>query len=88
MAVWGQDIGEVRQLANQLTTKAEEIQGIMTQLNTRINQVHWTGPDADKFKSDWNGQHVSQLKTVISALRDAGQRAQRNASEQEQTSNA
>lgn len=88
MAVWGQDIGEVRQLANQLTTKAEEIQGIMTQLNSRINQVHWTGPDADKFKSDWNGQHVSQLKTVISVLKDAGQRAQRNASEQEQTSNA
>ena len=50
--------------------------------------MHWTGPDADKFKSDWNGQHVSQLKTVVSALRDAGQRAQRNASEQEQTSNA
>ena len=45
------------------------------------------GPDADKFRSEWDSQHASNLKKVADALREAGDRAQKNAEQQQQASN-
>lgn len=88
MAVYGQDIEQVQQLATQLNSKAEEIQSVISQLSSAISKVQWMGPDADRFRSDWQGQHTAKLKAVVDALRTASQTAKRNAQEQQQASNA
>ncbi|MGE0214229.1 hypothetical protein [Mycolicibacterium sp.] len=88
MALYGADIEQVQQLSNQLNAKANDIQNIVTQLSSAINSVNWLGPDADRFRSDWQGQHVAQLKQVISALQTASQNARRNAQEQQTASGA
>lgn len=86
--MWGQDIGQVRKLAGQLKAKAAEIQGIMTLLTKELGEVNWQGPDAKKFREDWNGQCTSQLKAVVNTLNDASARANRNAQQQQDASNA
>jgi hypothetical protein len=40
------------------------------------------GPDADTFRSEWSGNHMTSLTKVAEALKDAGQKATRNAEEQ------
>lgn len=88
MALYGADIEQVQQLSNQLNAKANDIQSIVSQLSSAINSVNWLGPDADRFRSDWTGQHVAQLKQVITALQTASQNARRNAQEQQTASGA
>ncbi|HPZ95974.1 MAG TPA: WXG100 family type VII secretion target, partial [Mycobacterium sp.] len=82
MAIYGQDIDQVRQLATQLNAKASDIEGVISHLTSAINSVQWMGPDAERFKSDWQGQYVPQLRQVVTALQNASQNASRNAAEQ------
>ncbi|WP_102144550.1 WXG100 family type VII secretion target [Mycobacterium hubeiense] len=86
MALYGQDVEQVRQLATQLNAKASDIESVISQLTSAVNSVQWMGPDAERFKSDWQGQHVPQLRQVVSALQTASQNASRNATEQQQAS--
>lgn len=86
MALYGQDIEQVKQLAAQLNSKASDIQNVISQLTSAVNSVEWRGPDAERFKSDWQGQHVPQLKQIVSALQTASQKASKNAAEQQQAS--
>ena len=51
-----------------------------------LEGTDWKGPDADKFRSEWNGQHVAMLAKVSQALQEAGEQASRNATEQESAS--
>lgn len=86
MAYLGQDTEQVKQLATQLNSKAGDIESVISSLTSSVNGVRWDGNDARQFKSDWQSQHVPQLRKVVDALRNASQSAKRNAAEQEQTS--
>lgn len=86
MALFGQDIEQVQQLSVQLNAKADEIQNVISQLSSAVSSVQWMGPDAERFKSEWQSTHVSQLRTVVEALRSASQNARRNAQEQQTAS--
>ncbi|MFB2598752.1 hypothetical protein ACEXQE_13240 [Herbiconiux sp. P17] len=88
MAVWGLDVEQVQQLSKQLNTQSQQVQQILTTLTSALQSVQWTGPDAEGFRSEWNSTHTAALKQVIAALEDASQKAAKNASDQEATSNA
>jgi hypothetical protein len=51
-----------------------------------LEGTDWKGPDADKFRSEWHGQHAAALAKVAQALDEAGKQASRNASQQEEAS--
>jgi uncharacterized protein YukE len=82
----GMDVGEVRSFANQLDSRADEIEQIVNTLSNALHQVQWQGNDANGFRHDWESTHRSQLNTVANALRDAARVANNNANQQEQTS--
>lgn len=88
MAMWGLDVEQVRQLSKQLHNKSQQVQEILTTLNSALESVDWKGPDAQQFRADWKGTHTAALKNVINALEDASQKASKNAAAQEQTSNS
>jgi uncharacterized protein YukE len=88
MALWGQDVAEVQKLATQLSSKASEIQSIISQLSSQISSVNWQGPDATKFRSEWQSSHTAKLKAVVDALNQASQSAKKNAQDQQSASNA
>lgn len=82
----GMDVPAVRNLAQQLNTKAGEIRDLMGQLTSSLNNTQWVGADRERFVSDWQGTHVVALNNVIRGLEDAGAMANRNAEEQESAS--
>jgi hypothetical protein len=86
MAIWGADVEQLRTLGSKLQHGANEIEQQRTNLTSLLNQTDWKGPDADKFKAQWNGEHTSLLNKVAEALKDAGQKAKRNAEEQSNAS--
>lgn len=86
MAIWGQDIQQVRNLANQLNQKANDIQAILAQLTSTLGSTQWMGPDANRFRNDWSGTHTAELKKVIAGLHAASAAATKNANEQQSTS--
>ena len=86
MAIWGADVEQLRQLGGKLEHGASEIESQRNKLTNFLDQVDWRGPDADKFKDQWRGEHTSKLNQVAEALREAGNRATQNAEQQTQAS--
>lgn len=86
MAMFGMDIAQVRSLAQLLGQKASDIESLRSQVTSKLNSTEWKGPDADRFRNDWNGTLSSQLQNVVQQLREAQKRATQNAAEQEATS--
>ena len=86
MAIWGADVEQLRTLGNKLKAGASEIEQQRTNLGRVLESTNWEGPDAQHFRSEWNGAHTSALNQVIQALKDAGTKATQNANEQDQAS--
>ncbi|GAA5194248.1 WXG100 family type VII secretion target [Arthrobacter gyeryongensis] len=86
MAVWGLDVDQVRQLSNQLKQQADQIQQILSTLTNTLNSTQWTGPDSEQFRNEWSSTHTSSLRQVINSMQEASQKAQQNATEQENVS--
>ena len=88
MAVWGADVEQLKTLGNKLQNGANEIEQQRNTLNNLLNSTEWTGPDAEAFKQQWSSDHTVQLNRVAEALKDAGQKATRNAPQQADASHA
>lgn len=86
--MFGMDISAVRQLAGQFAARAQEIDTLSQQLTQALESTTWQGPDATKFREDWRSQHLTALRQVVEALRQAQQHAMVNAQQQEDASNA
>jgi uncharacterized protein YukE len=86
MAIWGADVEQLRQLGSKLQQGASEIETQKATLTKLLHSTDWKGPDADKFKGEWEGQHSNMLTRVAEALNQAGDKARRNADEQFQAS--
>lgn len=84
----GMDIAEVQALSAQLTHASEEINQLANTLTSKLEAVSWSGPDRDRFVSDWQGQHKSALLQISQALQGAATSATQNAQAQEQASNS
>lgn len=86
MAIWGADVQQLRDLGKQLQTGASDIETQKSRLTQMLNTTDWKGPDADKFRGEWDSNHMIQLAKVADALKEAGQKATKNADHQDQTS--
>ncbi|MBT2522260.1 hypothetical protein [Arthrobacter sp. ISL-28] len=86
MAIWGADIAQLKNLGTKLQAGSSEIEKQKSMLTKILQGTDWKGPDADKFRSEWNGQHAAALAKVAQALEEAGKQASRNATQQEEAS--
>lgn len=86
MAFVGMDIEAVRQLATQMDSKASEIDNIASTLNSLLGNTEWIGTDATNFRNDWSSIHMTNLRNVSQALKDAAVAARSNATEQDSAS--
>lgn len=82
----GMDIGAVRTLSTQMTQAAGDINTLAARLTSALEGTPWVGPDREQFLGEWQGQHLSSLKTVAGSLEEAARRASMNADQQEQAS--
>lgn len=86
MALKGMDTDAVRVLVQQMNAAKSQIEDLQRTLTNQLQSVQWVGSDREQFVSDWQSQHVSALSTVANALGDAANRANQNATEQDNTS--
>ena len=86
MAMWGADIAQLKDLGTKLQAGSAEIEKQKNMLARALQSTDWKGPDADKFRSEWEGQHANALAKVAQALEEAGKQASRNATPQEEAS--
>ncbi|MGN6696344.1 MAG: WXG100 family type VII secretion target [Aquihabitans sp.] len=82
----GMNVEEVKSLGNFLKSKKGQIEGIINEINGKVNGAGWEGPDAQKFKGEWWPEHRNHLKQIGEALDGFGQSALNNASDQEAAS--
>lgn len=82
MAEKGMDVDQVLRMAKQLNSAAEDITTMQSELTTGLEEVDWTGPDADDFRGSWESEMVPALKNIQSAVEQLGSTAESNASEQ------
>lgn len=86
MTIQGMNIEAVRELAGQMDSNADQIQTLLADLGSRLENTEWIGPDRDQFVGEWQGTFVPQLTAVANTLRDTANKARSNAEQQEQAS--
>lgn len=87
MAVSGADAHQLRETARRFQEAADRLQSSVKSLTAITgNAAVWRGPDADRFRSEWNAQSVRGLNNATQALRDGAEALRRNADEQEAAS--
>lgn len=87
-ATKGMNIEEVRRMSAQLRDAAEEITRIEQELTSGLADVDWTGPDAERFRGQWQGEMVPALQQIMTSVNELGESAERNAAEQDSTSSS
>ncbi|WP_077488880.1 WXG100 family type VII secretion target [Sinomonas mesophila] len=87
----GANVEQLRDVAKQFNSKAEEIASIKNNLNGLISNnipENWSGRDAEQFRSNWHAEGLKSLNKLIDELREAAKTMDTNARVQEQTSNS
>lgn len=84
----GMDTGAVRAIAGQLKTASSNIQTLMSQVDTIVNnsQGQWHGSDQQQFVNDWTHTHRVNFRNAMNALLALSQKAMQNAAKQDETS--
>ena len=88
MAQLGADVEQLDSLSKKFDAEAQMIAQATQQISAQVNSTWWKGPDADKFRNEWEGQFASQLKKIAEALRQVGTVVRKQAQQQRQTSSA
>ena len=87
-SMYGADIEALRLLADKFVEGSETLDTVATAVEAATPQQDgWSGPDADGFRQEWTGSHLTKLRDAAAALSDAAATVRSNADAQETTSN-
>ncbi|MBB6404644.1 hypothetical protein [Arthrobacter sp. AZCC_0090] len=85
--LYGADVGQLGNLAEQLSKSSAMLEAARTALTNQLNgSTEWKGSDADRYRATWNREHRALLNQVILGLAAAGKSVRANADEQEKAS--
>lgn len=84
----GADPDQLRALARTFDQTASRLDGIGREVSGRLSGTSWSGPDAERYRSQWHGESMATIRRVVSALQEASTSLKRNAAEQESASSA
>lgn len=84
----GQDIEQVRALAGLFESSADELESSRQQVTAAVFGFDGYGPNVDQMRGEWSDRLAPTLSDIAEALREAGDKATRNADAQEDTSNS
>ena len=84
----GADPAQLRRLGAQMGSSGQMLLSQVDSLGAGVAQAPWPGPDAERFRHDWQSSHSRALRQAAAFLSAAGQELLRNAAEQEQASQA
>src|ERR1700682_3200897 len=83
----GADVAQLRASATQFNQVASAMESSAKAVHSMItNGATWSGPDADRFRSQWTSVSSPNIAAVVEGLRQGADLLRRNAAEQEQVS--
>ena len=87
LAGWfGSDVDAMRRAAHELEEQAERIHRCGESMWAELNQVWWQGPDADRFRANWDQIHRRASRQIAIELRDLSARLRQEAMKQDRAS--
>jgi len=86
--MYGADIEALRLLADRFEEGSGTLETVVATVEGAIPQEDgWSGPDAEGFRQEWTGSHLTRLRDTAAALSDVAGKVRANADAQESTSN-
>ena len=64
----GGDPGAMRRAAHEFDQQAERVRSYGESMSAEIHQMWWRGPDADKFRADWDQVHRRASQRIAGEL--------------------
>lgn len=86
MAVFGADVEQLEQLGRKFDEESQKIKQAISTVASQMGNTWWQGPDANKFREEWESTHRSALTRMAEALQQAAQQVKKQASEQRRVS--
>jgi uncharacterized protein YukE len=84
--MWGADLAQLRNLAREFDAASHSLDNTVSQVTSMLDSVPWMGPSGDQFRAEWDGLHVPALRNASTGLAEARSTVERNADDQERTS--
>ncbi len=79
MAQIGASIEEMHQLRAALEREANTVAQLASNVSNQVNGTTWTGPAADRFRAQWDGEFRPVLTQLEQALATYSQEVARHA---------
>lgn len=84
----GADISQMHDLSRTMRGEADKILSSISTIKGRLDSTWWEGPDAQRFRSAWDGDHSARLRQVADALMQAAADVSNQAKQQQHVSNS
>jgi hypothetical protein len=68
MAQMGMDTEQMGTLGKSMQREAGQLRTLAKQLDAQLRGAWWKGTDADRFRSDWDGNHRPGLEKLAAAF--------------------
>jgi uncharacterized protein YukE len=88
MALVGADLDQMHALARSLEQAADRLDAASGTVTGMLSSVPWSGPDSERYRSQWHGESRPAMRAAADTLREAAHLVTRNAAEQQQASAA
>ena len=62
MAQLGADVEQLDQLSKKFDQEGDRIAQATSQISSQVNSTWWKGPDADRFRNEWEGPASLRLR--------------------------
>lgn len=64
----GGDLAQLDVLRKTFTDQGQAVEGLRTAIDGALGSTQWTGPAADRFRSEWGSSFVPALRRLQDAL--------------------
>lgn len=69
-AMHGGNLEQMQGLEHQFTSDAQVVAELQRRITAQVSNTTWTGPAAERFRSEWNGTFVGALTRLQEALHE------------------
>ena len=87
MAQLGADVEQLEVLGRRFDEEAQKIETTVSVINSQVVATWWQGPDAERFRNQWQSTDTSVLRQVVQRLQAAANDCRVQANQQRQVSN-
>ncbi|MDH3260367.1 MAG: WXG100 family type VII secretion target [Acidimicrobiia bacterium] len=68
MAVYGGDLAQLEGLSSQFLREIDAVDGLQSRIAGALEGTAWTGPAAERFRTQWSQEFVPALLRLKQAL--------------------